>query len=94
MIVASNNPEDEGQYDFKLVASLPQYPAAAVYSEVITADILTVNIVNEGTAAWVLLPIFVILFFAIGVLLGIIFQRKRSGLDLNPFSKQDKIAHI
>ena len=93
LIVESYDPSDEGKYDFKLIAYLPDYPDATVYSEIVTAEILTVNIINEGVVAWVLLPIFVILFFVIGIVVGIIYQRKKSGLPINPFDKGDKIIN-
>ena len=92
LIVESNDPAEEGLYEFKLVVSLPQWPGATPYSEYITAEILSVNIINKGTTAWVLLPIFVILFFILGIFLGIMYQRKKTGLPINPFSKSDKIT--
>ena len=33
-----------------------------------------------------------ILFFVLGIFLGIMYQRKKTGLPINPFSKNDKIA--
>ena len=92
LIVESNNPEDEGKYEFRLVASLPQYPGAIAYSEVITAEIRTVKMVNRGLAAWILLPILVVLFFVLGFALGTMYQRRKSGWHVNPCSPTEKIT--
>ena len=55
---------------------------------------MTTTIKKGGVVAWILLPIFVILFFVGGFLLGIMYQRRKAGWEINPFhsfGKKDKI---
>ena len=94
LLVQTDDPADEGSYTFTLVASLPQYPDCQSHTEYITANILSVNITKSGTAAWILLPILVILFSVLAFFGGIIYQRKKDGWSispLHPFGTRDKI---
>ena len=90
LIVESDDPKDAGTYTVALSVSLPQYPDAATHMEYIKVEILSANAGGGSIVAWILLPIFVIIFFLLGGFLGIVYQRRKDGWNVSPWKDRVK----
>ena len=90
LIVESDDPKDAGTYTVALSVSLAQYPDAATHMEYIKVEILSANAGGGSIVAWILLPIFVIIFFLLGGFLGIVYQRRKDGWNVSPWKDRVK----
>ena len=53
---------------------------------------MSVNTKRGSVVAWILLPIFVIVFFILGGFLGIAYQKRKDGWNVGPEGKVSKEA--
>lgn len=76
--IKSEDENEKGSYTVGLTVKLLDYPDAQVYSDYFSIEILTAA-GDNSVVAWVLLPIFIIIFFILGGILGIMYQKRKSG---------------